>query len=253
MVCSVASAHSATGTAGKAVKLTVAIVGKGKVVSVPSGISCPKKCTALAPIGRRFTLTAKASTGWRFGRWSGLCTGTARCVLTLRSAKTVRATFVPKPVPPPPPTTTTTTTTPAADGNLALDKTITASSKTTTDYPATAANDGNVESYWESINKVFPQWLQVDLGATTSVSKIVLHLPPDAAWNARTQAIGVSGATDGTTFSTIVPSARYAFDPATQNTVTITFAATSVRQLRLTFADNSGWPAAQISEFEIYA
>jgi hypothetical protein len=222
-------------------------------VSVPHGISCPRKCAALAPAGRSFRLTAKASTGWRFDHWSGPCKGTARCVVTLRSATTIRATFVPKPVPPPPPTTTTTTTPPAADGNLALGKTITASSKTTTDYPATAANDGNVESYWESINNVFPQWLQVDLGAATSVSKIVLHLPPDAAWNARTQAIGVSGATDGTTFSTIVPSARYAFDPATQNTVTITFAATSVRQLRLTFADNSGWPAAQISEFEIYA
>jgi F5/8 type C domain/Divergent InlB B-repeat domain len=247
----VANAQSAA-TVGGAPKLTVAVAGKGKVTSAPAGISCPAKCSARGVAGKTFTLTAKAAAGWRFGRWSGACTGSRRCVVTLRGAKTVRATFVPRPVPPPPPTTTTTTT-PAADGNLALGKTITASSKTTADYPATSANDGNVETYWESINKVFPQWLQVDLGAATSVSKIVLHLPPDAAWNTRTETLAVSGSTDGTTFSTIVPSAAYTFDPATQNTVTITFAAATVAQLRLTFTDNTGWPAAQVSEFEIYA
>jgi hypothetical protein len=155
--------------------------------------------------------------------------------------------------PPPPAPTTTTTTTPAPNGNLALDKKMTASSSTTTDFPASQANDGNVETYWESINKVFPQWLQVDLGAATSVSKIVLHLPPAAAWNTRTQTLTVAGSTDGTTFSTIVPSAGYVFDPATQNTVTITFTATQVRQLRLTFTDNTGWPAAQVSELEVYS
>jgi hypothetical protein len=158
------------------------------------------------------------------------------------------------PAPPPPPDPTPTPTpTPDPNGNLALDKKTTASSSTTTDFPASQANDGNVETYWESINNVFPQWLQVDLGAATSVSKIVLHLPPAAAWNTRTQTFTVAGSTDGTTFATIVPSAGYVFDPATQNTVTITFTATQVRQLRLTFTANTGWPAAQVSELEVYS
>jgi hypothetical protein len=249
-----ASAHSAP-RAAVGPKLTVSVAGQGTVTSAPRGISCPSKCTARGKAGARFALTAKAGDGWKLRRWSGACSGSGRCVVTLRGAKTVRATFVAKPVPPPPPTTTTTTTTPSGGGNLALGKTITASSRTTTDYPATAANDGNVETYWESINNTFPspQWLQVDLGAATSVSKVVIHLPPDAAWATRKETIAVSGATDGVTFATIVPATAYTFDPSTQNTVTITFAATSVRQLRLTFTANTGWPAAQVSEFEIYA
>jgi hypothetical protein len=158
------------------------------------------------------------------------------------------------PAPPPPPDDTPAPTpTPDPNGNLALDKKATASSSTTTDFPAAQAVDGNVETYWESINNVFPQWLQIDVGAATSVSKIVLHLPPAAAWATRTQTLTVAGSTDGTTFSTIVPSAGYVFDPATQNTVTITFTATQIRQLRITVTANTGWPAAQVSELEIYA
>jgi hypothetical protein len=155
--------------------------------------------------------------------------------------------------PAPPPAPTPTPTPAPADGNLATGKTITASSSTTNDFPASSANDGNVESYWESINNVFPQWLKLDLGASTSVSKIVLKLPPEAAWATRHQTILVESSTDGSTFSTLVPSAVYTFDPATQNTVTITFAATQVRQLRLTFTANDGWPAGQCAELEVYA
>jgi hypothetical protein len=154
---------------------------------------------------------------------------------------------------PPPPPAPEPTPQPAPDGNLALGKTITASSSTTTDFPAQSANDGNVETYWESTNRVFPQWLKLDLGAATSVSKLVLHLPPAAAWATRDQTILVEGSSDGTTFSTLLPTAAYTFDPATQNTVTITFTAATLRQLRLTFTDNTGWPAAQVAELEVFS
>jgi hypothetical protein len=158
------------------------------------------------------------------------------------------------PAPPPPPDDNPAPTpTPDPNGNLALEKKATASSSTTTDFPASQANDGNVETYWESINNVFPQWLKVDLGAATSVSKVVLKLPPAAAWATRNQTILVEGSTDGSTFTTLAPTAVYTFDPATQNTVTITFTATQVRQLRLTFTANTGWPAGQCAELEIYA
>jgi hypothetical protein len=113
--------------------------------------------------------------------------------------------------------------------------------------------DGNSSSYWESANNAFPQWLQVDLGATTAVSRIVLKLPPPSAWGTRTQTLSVQGSTNGSSFSTVAGSAGYTFNPATGNTVTITFAATSQRYLRLNFTGNTGWPAGQVSEFEIYA
>ena len=48
-------------------------------------------------------------------------------------------------------------------------------------------------------------------------------------------------------------SAGYTFNPATGNTVTITFPATRQRYLRLTFTGNTGWPAGQVSEYEVYA
>jgi hypothetical protein len=137
------------------------------------------------------------------------------------------------------------------DGNLALGKSMTASS-TTQSYGAGNTNDGNASTYWESANNAFPQWLQADLGSAMSVGRIVVKLPPAAAWATRTQTLAVTGSTDGSSFSSVVGSAGYTFNPATGNTATITFSGRSLRYLRLTFTANTGWPAGQASEFEIY-
>ena len=136
--------------------------------------------------------------------------------------------------------------------NLALGKAMSASSYTQT-YSPNMANDNNTSSYWESANNAFPQWLQIDLGSATPVGRVVITLPPSAAWATRTQTISVQGSTDGSSFVTAAGSATYTFDPATGNTVTITFATTSQRYLRLTFTANSGWPAGQASEFEVFS
>ena len=50
----------------------------------------------------------------------------------------------------------------------------------------------------------------------------------------------------------IVPSAGRTFNPATNNTVTIDFAATTTRYVRINISANTGWPAAQLSEVEVY-
>lgn len=149
----------------------------------------------------------------------------------------------------PPPTTPPPTQEPA--GNLALGKAMTASS-TTQSYGPGNTNDANASTYWESANNAFPQWLQADLGSSLSVGRIVLKLPPAAAWATRTQTLAVTGSTDGSNFSSVVGSAGYTFNPATGNTATITFSGRSLRYLRLTFTANTGWPAGQASEFEIY-
>ncbi|MEV6494891.1 CARDB domain-containing protein, partial [Actinoplanes sp. NPDC051633] len=73
-----------------------------------------------------------------------------------------------------------------------------------------------------------------------------------SAWGARTQTIAVQGSTNGTSFNTLSASAGRVFDPATGNTVTIAFGAATARYVRLTVTANTGWPAAQIGEFEIY-
>ncbi|AVT36036.1 discoidin domain-containing protein [Plantactinospora sp. BB1] len=112
--------------------------------------------------------------------------------------------------------------------------------------------DGNPDSYWESPNHAFPQWVQVDLGAGTAVGRLVLRLPPSPAWGARTQTLAVRGSTDGNSFGTLSASAPRRFDPAAGNTVTVTFPATPARYVRLEFTGNTGWPAGQLSELEVY-
>jgi hypothetical protein len=137
-----------------------------------------------------------------------------------------------------------------ATDNIAQGKVVSASGYTQTYRPRNVA-DGNVGTYWESTDSKFPQWLEIDLGAKTKVGLIVLQLP--ASWEVRTQTLSVSGSTDDSTWTTLKESADYTFDPATNgNTVTITFPATDVQYLRLDFTANTGWPAGQVSEWQVY-
>ncbi len=133
--------------------------------------------------------------------------------------------------------------------NLAAGKATSESSHTDV-YASSNVTDGNQGSYWESANNAFPQWVQVDLGTSQAAHRIVLQLP--TTWGARNQTLTISGSTDGVTFTTIVASAVYTFDPSTGNTVTITFTTTSQRYWRITITANTGWPAAQISEYQIW-
>jgi hypothetical protein len=136
--------------------------------------------------------------------------------------------------------------------NLALGATMTASGSTA-DYPPSNANDGNTSTYWESTDSAFPQWLEANLGSAQTVGSITLDLPPSTAWATRTQTLSVLGSTNGSTWTTLVPSANYTFNPATGNTVTINVPSTSVQYLQLNFTANTGWPAGQVSEFEIFS
>ncbi|MFI0899409.1 discoidin domain-containing protein [Streptomyces sp. NPDC020983] len=128
----------------------------------------------------------------------------------------------------------------------------TAESSHTQDYGSGNAVDGDRNTYWESANNAFPQWLQVDLGSARPVTRVVVDLPPAAAWATRTQTIGVQGSTDGT-FGTLLAASPVTFDPATGNTATLTLpAAVTTRYVRLVFTANTGWPAGQASGLHVY-
>lgn len=139
----------------------------------------------------------------------------------------------------------------AAGPNLALGKAATASGALG-EYPAGNVTDGKAQSYWESPSNAFPQWIQIDLGSSVAVDQVVLKLPPATAWAARTQTLNVQGSTDGTTFGVLSASAGREFDPASANTVTIGFTTTAARYVRVAITGNTGWPAGQLSEFEIH-
>ncbi|MGC0398967.1 hypothetical protein RKD27_001611 [Streptomyces sp. SAI-126] len=119
-------------------------------------------------------------------------------------------------------------------------------------YTPGKAVDGDANSYWESANNAFPQSFTVDLGSAEPVRRLVLKLPPQSAWQARTQTVTVLGSTDGSTYSTVVGAQGYRFDPASGNTATVTLPGTGLRYLRLSVSANTGWPAAQFSEVEAY-
>jgi hypothetical protein len=137
--------------------------------------------------------------------------------------------------------------------NIALNQPITASSNAS-GYPATNANDGNTSTYWESLDgAAYPQTLSVNLGSSYSLGSIVLDLPPSSAWSTRTETLSVLGSSNGSSYSTIVPSAGYTFNPSTGNTVTINLPSGSNAQyVQLNFTGNTGWSAAQVSEFEVF-
>lgn len=153
--------------------------------------------------------------------------------------------------PPTTPPTDPPTTPPADPGNLAKGRPVTESGHADV-YPAAKAVDGNADTYWESTNHAFPQTITVDLGAAKAVKRVVLKLPPSAAWATRTQTLSVSGSTDNSSYSTLKASADHTFDPSSGNTATLTLPGTAVRYLRVTVTANTGWPAAQLSELEAY-
>jgi hypothetical protein len=68
------------------------------VTSSPSGISCPTTCSANYTSGTPVTLTAAAGTGSTFAGWSGACSGTGSCSVTMSKAQAVTATFNTTPI-----------------------------------------------------------------------------------------------------------------------------------------------------------
>ncbi|RSM59205.1 APHP domain-containing protein [Amycolatopsis sp. WAC 01376] len=136
---------------------------------------------------------------------------------------------------------------PTALAEVPLTRTVSASSALP-GYPVANAVDGNQESYWESANNAFPQWIQADLGAAKTLSRIVLKLP--SGWESRTQTLAVRGSTDGAAFTDLAAPVGYTFTPGS-NTVTIPVTA-SARYVRLQVTANTRWPAAQLAEFELY-
>jgi len=71
--------------------------GAGIVTSSSGGITCGTSCAADFDAGTSLTLTAIAASGSTFAGWSGACTGTGPCAVTMDATKAVTAAFVPQP------------------------------------------------------------------------------------------------------------------------------------------------------------
>ncbi|MEW1864660.1 family 20 glycosylhydrolase [Streptomyces sp. NPDC088194] len=85
----------------------------------------------------------------------------------------------------------------ATESDLALGRPTTASSTETSAFPASAATDGDAGTRWSSAYSD-PQWLQVDLGSPTAVSRVVLR------WeSAYGKAFQIQVSDDATTWRTV--------------------------------------------------
>jgi len=102
--CSGTDACTVTVDAAKSVTATFDIVqhgisvsktgtGGGAVTSAPGGIVCGGTCSATFTTAAVVTLTAAADGTSTFTGWSGVCSGTGTCVVTVDAAKSVTANF----------------------------------------------------------------------------------------------------------------------------------------------------------------
>ncbi len=81
--------------------LTVQTQGAGTGTVTGPGISCPGDCTETYANGQQVILTATPAAGSSFGGWSGACSGSGPCQLTMDADKQATATFNSSPDPPP--------------------------------------------------------------------------------------------------------------------------------------------------------
>jgi hypothetical protein len=65
----------------------------GSITSSPAAISCGEDCSKDFTSGTTVTLTATPASGSRFVGWSGACSGTGSCVVSMTANKSVTATF----------------------------------------------------------------------------------------------------------------------------------------------------------------
>jgi beta-glucosidase-like glycosyl hydrolase len=124
--------------------------------------------------------------------------------------------------------------------NAALGRPATASSTENAGTPATAAVDGNAGTRWSSAASD-PQWLQVDLGASTSVCQVVLN------WEtAYATALQIQVSADAATWTTV-----YSTTTGTGGTQTLTVSGTGryVRMYGTTRATGYGY---SLWEFQVF-
>ncbi|MGA2689667.1 MAG: hypothetical protein ABSE85_16520, partial [Candidatus Korobacteraceae bacterium] len=73
--------------------LTVSFSGNGTVTSTDGNISCPGTCSYVYPANAQVTLNASATQGWTFVGWTGACSGTGSCAVTMTQSFSGNAIF----------------------------------------------------------------------------------------------------------------------------------------------------------------
>lgn len=93
MTASSTVAANFTQTSASQNTLTVTVSGSGTVTSSPSGINCGSSCSGAFDSTTSVTMTAVPGSGYTFSGWSGACSGTGGCTVSMSTTRNVSATF----------------------------------------------------------------------------------------------------------------------------------------------------------------
>ena len=74
---------------------TVTLAGSGQVTANVPGLSCAQTCTTTWNAGTNLSLTAVPRTGQKLVRWTGACSGSSVCNVTVGQGATASALFAP--------------------------------------------------------------------------------------------------------------------------------------------------------------
>ncbi|WEK55864.1 MAG: discoidin domain-containing protein [Candidatus Cohnella colombiensis] len=123
--------------------------------------------------------------------------------------------------------------------NLALNKTVTSSANPK--KPASNAVDGDSNTRWES-EQSDPQWIQVDLGSTSTIDRVVLD------WqNSYGKSYRIETSTNGTSWTEV-----YFTTSGSKGINDISFPAVSARYVKLTGIQRGSQYGYSLWEFEVY-
>ncbi len=86
-------AFAKTEVAPSKLTVTKSGTGTGKVTSTPAGIDCGATCSAGFEKGKEVELKQEASAGSAFIEWTGACSGSGGCKVTMSEARSVGAKF----------------------------------------------------------------------------------------------------------------------------------------------------------------
>ncbi|MFE0460066.1 discoidin domain-containing protein [Kitasatospora sp. NPDC058965] len=135
---------------------------------------------------------------------------------------------------------TATTAVAASDVLLSQGKAATASSTENAGTPASAAVDGDLTTRWSSAFSD-PQWIQVDLGATATIDKVVLNW--EAAYG---KAYQIQTSADGVNWTTV-----YSTTTGAGGTETLTVSGTG-RYVRMNGTQRGTGYGYSLYEFQVY-
>ncbi len=182
------------------------------------------------------TIRLYANTGGFNINWFSFTTST----ITATPTPTRTATVTPTPTRSATATPTVAAPTPVS-GNLALNKSVTASSVENAGYPASAAVDGAGGTRWSSAFSD-PQWIYVDLGAPYSVSQVKLN------WEAaHATAYQIQISNDAAAWDTV-----WSTTTGAGGNVTANFTANTARYVRVYGTARATGYGYSLWEFEVY-